>query len=185
MIMNQRLPLILSCTALVVALVGSTPLGRAAESALDQVVPRAKKADFAANAGKLNGHRSSLSPRRGQIPVVGDDGKLPASLGAVGPQGPAGEKGEPGPAGASGYQQLENQISIAAGEGYRAYQMQCPGDKSVLGGGHLIREDDSDHLRLVESRPTSKSVWRFKFQNFTGNNVSTQYVYAICANMGS
>ena len=85
--MNQRLPLILSTTALVVALVGSTPLGRAAESALEQVAPRAKKADFAANAGKLNGHRSSVNPKVGQIPVVGQNGKLPASLGAVGPAG--------------------------------------------------------------------------------------------------
>lgn len=183
--MNQRLPLILSTTALVVALVGSTPLGRAAESALEQVVPRAKTADFAANAGKLNGHRSSLNPRRGQIPVVGDGGKLPASLGAVGPQGPTGEKGDPGPAGASGYQRVETQISIPGGEGYRGSQLDCPGGKAVLGAGHLIREGDSDHLRLVESRPTSNSSWRFKFQNFTGNSVSTQYIYVICANLSS
>ena len=98
--MNQRLPLVLSATALVVALVGSTPLGNAAQNALEQV-PRAKRADFASNAGKLNGHKSSLNPKRGQIPVVGADGKLPASIGGVGPPGAQGERG---PAGASGYQ---------------------------------------------------------------------------------
>ena len=94
--MTNRVPLALSTTALVVALVGSTPLGQAAESALDQVVPRAKRADFAANAGKLNGHKSSVNPSRGQIPVVGTNGKLSASIGAVGPAGPAGPQGPPG-----------------------------------------------------------------------------------------
>ena len=182
--MNQRLPLILSTTALVVALVGSTPLGRAAESTLEQVVPRAKKADFAANAGKLNGHRSSLNPRRGQIPVVGDGGKLPATLGAVGPQGPPGEKGDPGPAGASGYQRIERQISIG-GQGFRVEQIDCPGGKSALGAGHLIREDDAQHIHFTESRPISNSTWRFKIANLTDENAGTQYVYVICANMSS
>ena len=70
------------------------------QNVLEQV-PRAKRADFAANAGKLNGHKSSLNPTRGQIPVVGADGKLPASIGAVGPQG---DQGPAGPAGAGGYQ---------------------------------------------------------------------------------
>ena len=106
--MNQRLPLVLSATALVVALVGSTPLGNAAQNVLQQV-PRAKRADFAANAGKLNGHKSSLNPKRGQIPVVGADGKLPASLGAVGPKG---DQGPPGPAGVGGYQIRTENITV-------------------------------------------------------------------------
>lgn len=178
--MNQRLPLILSTTALVVALVGSTPLGRAAESALEQV-PRAKRADFANNAGKLNGHRSSVNPKVGQIPVVGQDGKLSASIGAVGPAGP---KGDAGPAGATGYQRVEKQISIS-GQGFRGEQIDCPGGKSALGAGHLFREGDSDHLRLVESRPISNSTWRFKIENFTGQSTAAQNIFVICATMNS
>jgi hypothetical protein len=52
------------------------------------VVPFAKKsgyAQLAGNASKLNRHRSSLAGAPGTIPVVGEDGKLPASLGAVVP----------------------------------------------------------------------------------------------------
>jgi hypothetical protein len=177
--MNQRLPLILSTTALVVALVGSTPLGRAAEDALEQVVPRAKRADFANNAGKLNGHRSSVNPRVGQIPVVGQNGKLPASLGAIGPAGP---KGDPGPAGATGYQQVTKQVSIG-GRGFRTEQLDCPGSKSALGAGHLFREDDADHLALTESRPVSAGTWRFKIENQTGEDAGGQSIYVVCANM--
>jgi hypothetical protein len=177
--MNQRLPLIISATALLVALLGSTPLGRATESALEQVVPRAKKADFAANAGKLNGHRSSVNPKRGQIPVVGADGKLSESIGAIGPVGP---KGDPGPAGATGYQQIQTQISIG-GQGFRAEQVECPSGKSVLGAGHLIREQDADHLSFTESRPISNSTWRFKFENETGESAGAQSMFIVCATM--
>lgn len=175
--MNQRLPIILSTTALVVTLVASTPLGHAAGTALEQVVPRATNADFAANAGKLNGHRSSVNPRRGQIPVVGQNGKLSPSIGAVGPAGP---KGEPGPSGAGGYQRIERQMTIG-GQGFRAEQIDCPGGKAVLGAGHLFREDDADHLVLTESRPISNSTWRFKIENETGEVPGAQSVFILCA----
>jgi hypothetical protein len=177
--MKQRLPLVISVTALVVALVGSTPLGNAAQSAVEQVVPRAKRADFASNAGKLNGHKSSVSPRRGQIPVVGADGKLSASIGAVGPAGPQGERG---PAGVSGYEWRQTQISLEE-EGFRAAQMDCPGGKSVLGGGFVFRESDTSELSLTESRPISNSTWRFKVRNHTGQPKGAQSLYIVCANM--
>lgn len=177
--MKQRLPLIISVTALVVALVGSTPIGNAAQSALEQVVPRAKRADFAANAGKLNGHKSSVNPSRGQIPVVGTDGKLSASIGAVGPAGP---QGPAGPAGASGYQWLQTQVNLGE-KGFRAAQMDCPGGKSVLGGGFVLRESDTADLSLIESRPISNSTWRFKLENSTGNPSGAQSLYIVCASM--
>lgn len=180
--MKQRLPLLIATTALLVALLGSTPLGQAAESALEQVVPRAKKADFAANSGKLNGHRSSVNPTRGQIPVVTSNGRLPASIGAVGPAGPAGAKGDPGPAGATGYLRRETQISIGD-EKFRAEQIDCPGGRSVLGAGHHFREQDADHLDLVESRPISDSTWRFKIENETSQSAGAQTIYVICATM--
>ena len=123
--MNQRLPLIVAATALLVALLGSTPLGRAAESALEQVVPRAKKADFAANAGKLNGHKSSVNPTRGQIPVVGADGKLAASIGAVGPKGDPGPQGGPG---VSGYLRVSENVTVPdADNGTPEFGAQLPG----------------------------------------------------------
>ena len=97
--MRQRLPLVLSASALLVAVFGATPVGHAAGRVIHAVPPFAKRAGFAKfagtadNAKRLSGHKASRSPKAGDIPVVGANGKLPASIGAVGPQGP------PGPAG--------------------------------------------------------------------------------------
>jgi len=98
--MRQRAPLVLSITALVVAVLAATPFGHATVGAV--VPPFSKTAGFARladNSNKLNSHRSTLRGLAGTIPVVGANGKLPASIGAVGPQGPAGAKGDRGPAG--------------------------------------------------------------------------------------
>lgn len=92
--MRQRAPIVLSCAAIAVAVLGATPIGHAAGERLAAVVPFAKTAG---NAQKLNGHRSSVAGAPGTIPVVGKNGKLPAAVGAVGPPGPPGPTS--GPAG--------------------------------------------------------------------------------------
>lgn len=105
--MRQRLPLILSATALTVALFGSTAGGQAAiRWAATAVVPRARVAVFADNAGKLDGHSLSVDPKAGQIPLLGRTGKLPASIlppnGVVGSGGGTAATGATGPVGATG-----------------------------------------------------------------------------------
>lgn len=178
--MKQRLPLVISVTALTVALVGSTPLGQAAESVLDQIVPRAKRADLAANSVRLNGHRSSFNPKPGQIPIVGAEGKLPASIGAVGPQGP---QGPPGPRGASEYQRVTENITVPDGTATPEFGISCPGGRSVLGAGYSFRRVDTDALFVFESHPVSDSVWRFRVSNETGND-KPMTLYAVCASVG-
>jgi hypothetical protein len=62
--MQNRLPVVLSTTALLVAVFGATPLGHAASRAIHAVPPFAKTASFAkfaGNASKLNGRKSTLS----------------------------------------------------------------------------------------------------------------------------
>jgi len=110
--MRERLPLLLSATALLVAVFGATPAGHAAGRVIHAVPPFAKRAGFAKfagtadNAKRLSGHRASTSPKAGDIPVVGANGKLPTSIGAVGPPGPPGPagsgRGPQGPAGPQG-----------------------------------------------------------------------------------
>ena len=101
--MRERLPLVLSTCALLVAVFGATPLGQAADRVIHTVPPFAARAGFAKlagtadNAKRLNGHKAKLSPKAGDIPVVGANGKLPASIGAVGPEGPKERKGPKGP----------------------------------------------------------------------------------------
>lgn len=117
---GQRAPIVLSSVALVVAVLGATPLGQAAGDRISNAVPFAKSAGFAkvsGNAAKLNGRRSTLSGAPGTIPVVGMDGRLPAGLGAVGPRGPQGERGLQGPAGPAGASTGGGRPSGAAGGG--------------------------------------------------------------------
>jgi hypothetical protein len=107
--MKQRLPVVLSATALVVALLGATPLGRAASRVVHKIPPLAQRANFATTAGNaktLGGHKPS------EFALLGPNGKLPPALlssgtgtGAAGPQGPKGEtgtKGDRGPTGEAG-----------------------------------------------------------------------------------
>jgi hypothetical protein len=95
----------LSIAALVVALLGATPLGHAAGRVVQKIPPFAKRANYAnvaGNANALGGHKPSA------FALLGSDGKLASSLlpagsqGAQGPQGPAGPKGETGPRGPAG-----------------------------------------------------------------------------------
>jgi hypothetical protein len=157
--MQNRLPVVLSTTALLVAVFGATPLGHAASRAIHAVPPFAKTASFAkfaGNASKLNGRKSTLSGAPGTIPVVGRNGKLPASIGAVGLQGPQGLKGPTGPTGPAGlegekgesgpgvlYSKVyakQSQVVVAGGT-YAIAKVDCnPGDLPVysnenLGGG--------------------------------------------------
>lgn len=194
--MRQRLPLILSATALTVAIFGSTPLGNAAM----QAVPFAKKAGtatkaktankakfatrakIATNALKLNGRIASQTPRAGQIPVVLADGRLPASLGQVGPTGPqgpagpAGPKGDAGAAGLSAVEVVTNSGSAAAGA-FGGDNATCPSGKIVLGGG--IASSNAG-VYVTTSRPEGTNAWGGKVYNSTGAGVSVT-TYAVCA----
>jgi Collagen triple helix repeat (20 copies) len=95
--MRQRLPIVISVTALVVALLGVTSLGEAAGNAV--------RATFASNAGKLGGFAPSKKSTRNTVVVRGANGKIDrASLpaGPRGARGPAGPTGPTGPTGATG-----------------------------------------------------------------------------------
>jgi hypothetical protein len=146
--MQNRLSLVLSTTALLIAVFGATPLGHAASRAIHKVPPFAKTASyakFAGNASKLNGRRSTLSGAPGTIPVVGQNGKLPASIGAVGPQGPQGsagakgaaglkgDKGDTGSPGISGYE-IVTASTASDSTDTKVIQASCPAGKKVVGG---------------------------------------------------
>src|SRR5437588_555629 len=110
--MEGRLPTALASAALVVAVMGSTSVGKAASSALRAGI---SKAEASALAGPL---RSSTShPRRGPRGPRG----LRGARGPVGPAGPAGATGATGlqgPPGAAGtalaYGRIERDGSIDA-----------------------------------------------------------------------
>lgn len=182
--MSNRLQTVLCATALVIALLGWTPLGQAASATVAKVVPFAKVAGFAKNAGALNGHSASRRPKAGQIPILNTSGKLPASIGAVGPTGPAGAAGAAGaagPPGAAGYQQVTKQINFTANGADEV--VSCPGGKSVLAGGYALG-GANDNLSVFDSRPISASDWRIRIRNATSGS-GTVTIYAVCATVTS
>lgn len=109
---RNRWPVALSAAALVVAVLGVTPLGEAA-GRVAKVVPTAL---FAKNAAKVDGISASRTPKAGHLVPLNKQGRLPGSvipreisvvLEETGPQGPKGDKGdtgERGPAGPQGAQ---------------------------------------------------------------------------------
>jgi hypothetical protein len=95
-LMRTRWQSIVSVTALVVALLGTTPLGEAAGSALTQVPNFAKRSGTADNAKRLGGRKPSAYAQ------LDASGKLPVSLFATLPKGDPGQKGDTGAKGEKG-----------------------------------------------------------------------------------
>jgi hypothetical protein len=97
--MRQRMPIVVSVTALVIAILGATSLGEAASNAV--------RATFAQNAGKLRGFAPSKKSKKNTVVVRGANGKidrasLPLTRGPRGPAGPTGLTGPTGPTGLAG-----------------------------------------------------------------------------------
>src|SRR4051812_5713489 len=82
-ISRKQLPILLSGAALTVALLGSTPVGRAVASTVPPFARHANTADFATNAGSVDGFRAASDPRPGRLLPLGRDGKFPASVGVA------------------------------------------------------------------------------------------------------
>ena len=100
---RQRLPLVLSAAALLIAVLGATPSGIAALTG-----GTVRVALFAKNAAKVGGIGASKKPKAGKLLPLGKNGKFPASVlpasngGPAGPQGPQGFPGQKGAKGATG-----------------------------------------------------------------------------------
>jgi hypothetical protein len=143
--MRKRLPIILSTAALVIAVFGSTPVGRAA---IDAAVPLARRsflADTAKNALQVNKIKASRTPTPGMLLPLDATGKLPASVGAVGAKGDSGakgDKGDPGTPGTPGLSEVEL-VSAAnvnnTATGLKTVTVSCPAGKKVIGGGAEIQ----------------------------------------------
>jgi hypothetical protein len=109
--MSRRLPIALAVAALLVGLVGFTSLGQASPSGTARAT--ARSADYARNAGAVNGIKASRKPKPNKLLALNKKGKFPISVlpgggttieieGPQGPPGPAGPKGDRGPAGPPG-----------------------------------------------------------------------------------
>ena len=147
--MRERLPLVLSITALFVAVLGVTPLGEAAYNA---VVPKnsvgaAQLRKGAVTTAKLRGDAvtSGKVKNRSLKAVDFAQGQLPA--------GPQGEKGEAGPAGVSGYEVIrvtkEYNAPFASFPGALSVTAFCSPGKVVTGGNSLVQDYDAMGFRQL------------------------------------
>jgi hypothetical protein len=143
--MSDRIPLIVSITALFVAVFGSTPLGEAAYNAIapssigarelrNGAVTNAKLRGDAVTSGKvLNRSLRAIDFRVGQLPAG-----PPGPKGDKGEKGDKGTKGDKGEPGLSGYEIVRKSVTVPPNTSTSA-QAACPVGKKVIGGAASIQ----------------------------------------------
>jgi hypothetical protein len=200
-----KLTPVVAVTGLVVAILGSTPLGQAAERL---VLPRASvgtaqlkpgavtgakvrdgtllAADF--EAGQLRagpqGERGApgAAGPKGDSGAKGDPG-VRGPAGARGPAGPKGDPGPPGPPGRSGAPGISGwELVISPGKAVALHETEwdavhCPARKKVVGGGVSV---DPGFSNVVQTAPLNDGVgWSGGVRSIS--SAVAMFVWAICA----
>ena len=173
--MRDRLPMLLSITALLVAVLGATPLGKAAYEA---AVPRN-------SVGTLQLKNSAVTTKKLAGNAVNSakvqNGSLLASDFKAG-QLPAGPTGPQGPPGAPGLSAIEtvNAVSPSSSATTRAISKQCPAGKRLLGGGANLGGNFTT-VAIQRSFPDNDNTWTATAREITPNAGSwTLTAYAVC-----
>jgi hypothetical protein len=138
--MKRRFPIILSATALVVALAGITPLGEAARDAT-QVVR------FARNADKVDGLHASRSPKAGRLLALNSAKKFPASVLPT-----------------TGLSGLEV-VALASAQDSstpKVLVVNCPAGKRAISAAHRLTGGGASSISVTESYPTNPSQWTMR-----------------------
>lgn len=157
--MKRRLPIVLSMTALVVAIAGITPLGEAASEA----IPR-----FARNADKVDGIHASRSPKAGRLLALNRQRKFPASV-------------LPAATGLSG---LEAATVPSAQDSStpKVVLVNCPTGKRVIGGGARVTGGGANNVRVTEFFASTASQWTVRAVESPTTGNSWQLTgFAFCA----
>ena len=206
--MSNRLPILISTTALVLVVLGSTPVGEAARNA---AFPRDSVGTVQLQANAVTGPkirsravaasdiqrgaitslhvkpRSLLASsfKAGAVPAgpKGDKGEK-GDKGDKGDKGEKGDKGDKGEVGLAQHQFLQGTLVSVAANGIGFASVSCPAGKRVLGGGGHVAGTVAGAGYLWQSIPTSNTSWRVAYKNMTGANISI-WAYAVCATVSS
>jgi hypothetical protein len=178
----QRLAIVLSATALVVALLGATPLGEAARD----ILPIAR---YAKNSDKVDGINASRIPRPGYLVPLGANGHFPQAVGAIGPPGPPGPPGAAGPTGPAGPVGgvLVSTDTAADSSSPKSTQALCPAGKRVLGGGtELSTNAAGGPIAVQDSHPLTNAGGWYASAAEVGSFTQSWAlrVWAVCAAVG-
>jgi hypothetical protein len=165
----RRLPIILSSTALVVAVLGATPVGEAALNALPRasVGPLQLKTNAVTSIKVKNGSLLRADFRAGQIPA-----------GPTGPAGPAGAQGAPG---TSGLQTVFTTSAINSTT-TRTLTATCPSGKTALGGGVAVTPATATEVAITANYLANSTTWTASAQEVNAQAASWGLnVVVICA----
>ena len=148
--MRDRLPLILSSAAFVLALLGATPFGTAARNLVIPAgsVGTAQLANNAVTSSKvLDGSLRASDFKKGELPAgargpAGPQGAA-GQQGQTGPQGPAGPQGPQVAPGISGYQIFTTSTGLNTNSPKHT-GASCGAGKKAIAGGYDIPELDTN-----------------------------------------
>jgi hypothetical protein len=167
--MRNRWTLVLSITALVVAVLGSTPVGEAALNALPRgsVGPLQLKNNAVTSVKVKNGSLLRADFRTGQIPA--------------GPTGPAGPAGAAGPPGLSGLQAVFTTGAVAS-TATRTLTAACPSGKVAVGGGVSATPVNTPGVAITTSYLANATTWTASAREIVATGVNWGInVAVICA----
>jgi hypothetical protein len=143
---KAKLPLVLSATALAVAVLGATPLGHAAYNMVS----------FAKNAGRVNGIKASRSPKANQLVPLGPNKKFPSSVVPQGPPGPQGPAGPAGPAASNLFAVVNSDGSIYKQKGVNGLTKPDTGVYDITFNRSI---DDCAVVATVGGHRTGPTTW--------------------------
>jgi len=158
--MKRRVPIVLSVTALVIAIAGITPVGQAARDAA-QVVR------FARNADKVDGIHASRTPKANRLLALNASKKFPASVFT-----------------STGLSGLEIVSAVTATDSStpKSITVTCPAGKRVVGGGARVTGASPGDTGVTEAYPGNPTQWitvARELDPVTGSWTLT--AYAFCA----
>lgn len=194
---TRGLPIVLSAAALAVAVLGSTPVGEAAQQLVvprNSVGPVQLKANAVTALKVRNGSLTAVDFAPGQLPTGsqgprGDKGEKgePGARGPAGQTGPAGSTGPRGPGGPPGTSGWEFRTlgQVLAEDTIYTWSVPCPGGKKALGGGVAVEGQRIPRTTTVrQSAPDGLATgWLVTLQN-DGAKLRA-YAWVICANVAS
>jgi hypothetical protein len=158
--MKGRLPVVLSITAVLIAVAGITPIGEAARDAV-QIVR------FARNADKVDGIHASKAPKAGRLLALNRSRKFPASV-------------LPAP-GLNGLE-IVTGVSATDSSSPKSVTLNCPAGKRVIGGGARATGSGAGEVGVTEAYPSSATQWVALAREHDAVGSSwTLTAYAFCA----
>ena len=182
---SDRLALGLAASAAVIAVLGATPLGQAAQRAVlpaQSVGPAQLKASAVTSVKIKNASLTKADFRAGAL--IGPSGPRGAS-------GPAGAAGAPGPTGGVGPHGVREPEKVVvssptqSGNGVVTVDATCPTGKKVV-YGFAASSSGALATVILDSYPTSDTTWRVKARFVGGGTTSwTAGVSLLCARFGA